>query len=380
MSTTLKEIIEELVDEANAMGGGGVVGYMGVPLGAIIRKQHEGESEGLLTASPELHKGDSKLEEHSKGHGANQSIAHLPGMGGVPTHKPFQIKSMGLIKNQGVENIKRVYNSAPDNIKEYWGKWYHIAHDQIQQLTDDYQRFQISFKQIAAMAAVLSPASSWELTLYNVDRMLRDWTTRGFRDKYANYGANIEKAKDILFYNTVDPIKFVKGAKVLPFYLSIIDPEGIQTQIDRMVLDRHAINIWKGIPNKVKETKATDKEMIQMRRDYISAAEELGIPISNLQAVTWYVWQKAIRSAGYSLKENKEKRMLWDIIEEIVNQSLMDKMGYERVDGFKGNDIYVGKGDSSDREKGIVHQVCKNLSRPVHRLDKKPPLVGISID
>jgi hypothetical protein len=394
MDKLLEELIEELVDEAMSIGmgagsltpSGQMAGYMGggvMPVGSATRKKLEGDSGGLLTASPELHEHWGKNKNKPRGSGGND-ISHIITTD-VPEHKPFDLSMVGLGKNSGYANIVKIYMLAPDNVQQYWSKWYKTAWKQIKDLTEDYEKYGVNFFQVAAMAAVLSPSSSWELTLSVVDKLLRDSVTTGLRTRYANYGANVMKAWQILMNGADNPAAYVKGPKVYPFFLSIVDPEGTQKSIDRMVLDRHAINIWRGEPKRIEDTKLGSKaEMAKMRQDYIQAAKDLGISVSALQAVTWYVWQKAIKTAKYKGIEEAKKKgnrvILYDTIKEIVQQELMKQMGYNKVDGFKGNDVYVQQDGADNRSVGIIKQVCKNLRRPAYQLSKKPPLVGISID
>lgn len=112
----------------------------------------------------------------------------------------------------------------------------------------------------------------------------------------ASYGSNIRKALNILdAYASGDknPVsKFINeksSPKVWVFYQSIIDP-GFAA--NKLVLDGHAINIWRGkkVPLKGLD-KPTKPEREQMLEDYAKAASILGISVQGLQAATWWMWK-----------------------------------------------------------------------------------------
>jgi hypothetical protein len=65
-----------------------------------------------------------------------------------------------------------------------------------------------------------------------------------------------------------------------------------------MVLDGHAINIWKGEKIRLKGLSTpTGKERTAMIQDYHTAAEQLGVPVQAVQAVTWYIWKYTGKTA-----------------------------------------------------------------------------------
>lgn len=91
--------------------------------------------------------------------------------------------------------------------------------------------------------------------------------------------------------------------KVSAFYESIMSPETAQRKV---VLDGHAINIWRGRPETLARMKTVnDKEKNQMRDDYKEASRLSGPILASkglrgelspqqVQAVTWSVWRAAI--------------------------------------------------------------------------------------
>ena len=68
-----------------------------------------------------------------------------------------------------------------------------------------------------------------------------------------------------------------------------MDPTSVERH---MVLDGHAINIWRGEKLNLKGLKnPTKTERENMIRDYHEAANRLNVPVQAVQAVTWYIWK-----------------------------------------------------------------------------------------
>lgn len=105
-----------------------------------------------------------------------------------------------------------------------------------------------------------------------------------------SYPSNIAKAIRIL--DGEPPEEAVTGPKVSVFYRSLVDPEGTQRA---MVLDGHAINIWRGEKRPLKGLKdPTDSEKETMRADYGRVAETWSITTQAVQAITWYIWKTVV--------------------------------------------------------------------------------------
>ena len=105
----------------------------------------------------------------------------------------------------------------------------------------------------------------------------------------AGYPDNLKKAVRIL--NGADPEEVVTGPKVKIFYQSLLDPDFVK---DRLVLDGHAINIWRGEKRPLKGLKTPAEgspERARMEADYKRAAEASGLSVQAVQAITWFVWK-----------------------------------------------------------------------------------------
>ena len=111
-----------------------------------------------------------------------------------------------------------------------------------------------------------------------------------------SYGENIRKALGILdawVAGDANPgPKFINqksSPKVWAFFNSIVDPGFAENEL---VLDGHAINIWRGKKVPLKGiSQPSESERAQMLTDYATAAKILGIPVQAVQAATWWAWK-----------------------------------------------------------------------------------------
>jgi len=196
---------------------------------------------------------------------------------------PKTISQLGIQLDKGIDNIKAVYNEALPEEKDYWGRWYYNAKQDVQELADKYG---INFPVMAAVTAVLSPGNKWLGNLTAAERVVRRFKDTTLEIKINAYGRNIVKALKIL--ETGD-LGLVTGPKVSVFFKSLVDPESVA---DDLVLDSHAINIWRGLKRNLKQTEKPSIETRQkMVADYKQAASELGVRVQALQAITWYIWK-----------------------------------------------------------------------------------------
>lgn len=104
--------------------------------------------------------------------------------------------------------------------------------------------------------------------------------------KIPGYPRQIARAKEIILTGNVGK---VTGPKVTVFFKSLLDPVSLEKDL---VLDGHAINIWRGEKVNLNSISSPTKaQRQQMLDDYHKAANILGVPVQAVQAVTWYVWK-----------------------------------------------------------------------------------------
>lgn len=196
--------------------------------------------------------------------------------------EPRRTNALGLSKldlksEDGINNIITVYNQASSEEKNYWGRWYYHAKDDV---TDLSKTHNIPFKIMAAIVAVLSPGNKWKGNLLAAERVMQG------SPKVNAYPISLAKANKI---KDSGDVSLVTGPKVTVFYQSLLDPKSVE---NNLVLDGHAINIWRGEKKALKGLKKPSKETREkMVNDYLNAANQLGVPVQAVQAVTWYIWK-----------------------------------------------------------------------------------------
>lgn len=194
-----------------------------------------------------------------------------------PKRSGLSVDQLGLKPHGGVENIIKVYNQATPEEKDYWGRWYHNAKSDVEDLA---RQFSLPFPVVAGIVAVLSPGNKWSMNLFAAQKLLQGQT------KINAYPRQVQRAQRIL--ETGDT-GLVSGPKVTVFFNSLMNPKLVEKD---MVLDGHAINIWRGEKVTLKGLSTPNaKERAQMIQDYQMAANELGVPVQAVQAVTWYIWK-----------------------------------------------------------------------------------------
>lgn len=247
-----------------------------------------------------------------------------------PKRSGLAVDQLGLKPGGGVHNIVTVYNQATPEEKEYWGKWYHNAKSDVEDLA---LAFKLPFPVAAAIVAVLSPGNKWNSNLSAAEKLLRG------EEKINAYPRQVLKAKEILKKGDT---KLVTGPKVTVFFKSLMDPSSVEKD---MVLDGHAINIWRGAKENLKGLKnPSTKERAQMIQDYQEAAQQLGVPVQAVQATTWYIWKYTGKTAPLPVEKGvydvskfvgaKPANDVDAIMEEFLDE--FNAMGTGAVQGYTG--------------------------------------------
>jgi len=236
-------------------------------------------SDGHRAALGPVLAAEGDPDEYDLGRAEYESEQDLPPVWPLPEPKREGVPVAPLTPQGGVENILKVLAAAEAGERDYWGKWYHHAKDDVAMMAAHYG---LEFETVAAIVAVLSPGNKWASNVGAADAVLSGHT------QVAAYPANIAKAKKIL---ATGDTSIVTGPKVTVFFRSLVDPTSVENE---MVLDGHAINIWRGERRPLKgQVSPTKSERAQMLADYAEAAKRSGMTIQGVQALTWYCWKYA---------------------------------------------------------------------------------------
>lgn len=245
-----------------------------------------------------------------------------------PKRKKIPHETMNLFKNEGYHNILATLKKATKQEIDYWSNWYQHAHGHVRELAT---RYEIPVEISAAVCAVLSPNLGWKANLMAAKRTLDNWMHEGgaegykFWDKIPAYKTNVRKAMEIL--KTGD-VSIVKGPKVTVFFHSLLNPDAVEREL---VLDGHAINVWRGIKTPLKNMRQPTKaEREAIIHDYRKVADIVGLTPQQVQAVTWFIWKavkKPPKVAGKfpveqpAVKEARRRygKMIREMVREILS-------------------------------------------------------------
>lgn len=235
-----------------------------------------------------------------------------PSVEELPTESPPEREHgfavTDLQPDGGYQNIKWLMTLAKPEEVDYWANWYPIANRESKRLAED---MGVPLDVAAGVIAVLSPGVRWEenialaedvilqqdelrqklAEMYDERGRLKPFEERSTLGLAAKHPEFVRKALAILEAN--DPMvgqpRGVKGPKVEVFYDSMVDPQGTSRDI---VLDGHAINLWRGAKDQpITGTTITKPQREQISEDYRRVADEYGLSPQEVQAITWSLWR-----------------------------------------------------------------------------------------
>jgi hypothetical protein len=263
-----------------------------------------------------------------------------------PKRSGLSVDQLGLKPHGGVENIIKVYNQATPEEKDYWGRWYHNAKSDVEDLA---RQFNLPFPVVAGIVAVLSPGNKWSMNLLAAQKLLQGQT------KINAYPRQAQRAQRIL--ETGDT-GLVSGPKVTVFFNSLMNPKLVEKD---MVLDGHAINIWRGEKVTLKGLSTPNaKERALMIQDYQMAANELGVPVQAVQAVTWYIWKYTGKTPPLEAPTG-----VYDVSKfknvQPANDISLDEVNAIGAGGIVGAGMGNGGTDASKKLMWSGHQSLKEM-------------------
>jgi hypothetical protein len=166
-------------------------------------------------------------------------------------------------------NIRRIitaYSNASDADRAAGVVWYPNARELAYEIAGEYVMG-------AGVIAALSPQIQWSRNVI----LARD----AFADHFhGQVGDAISKARRIM--QSCDPdVVLPRGKKTWHFYHTILDP----LTTDHVTIDRHAHNIATG--DTTPPLRIGTPLYRELANDYQDAAYIIGVPVSEVQAVTW---------------------------------------------------------------------------------------------
>lgn len=207
------------------------------------------------------------------------------------THLPRQRKNVdnslvdyGIVK-LWAENVRNVLKVAIER-QLHDTQWYAQARTELQEIADAFAPYDVTLQDVAWIVATLSPNVSWETgqNQRSAIAFLSQWL--GLPCEFSNsaYGPNIAKCVDYML-GKIDNAP--SGPKVSAFYRNLLGDESVLT------IDRHAMRIalfgtWR-LSDETGDMAPSVREHKLITQAYTIVANEYGISLSQLQAVTWQV-------------------------------------------------------------------------------------------
>jgi hypothetical protein len=168
----------------------------------------------------------------------------------------------------GTRRILTAFSQVDDRSFAEGLAWYPNAHQLARNLADGDVRCG------AGVIASLSPQIYWDDNV----RLARD----AFNDHFhGQVGDAIRKARYCMSGDPDDVLPH--GRKTWHFYHTIVDP----LTEEHVTVDRHACAIAEGIAIRVNPGRIGHPRYRSVLADYLAAADFLGRPVSEVQAITW---------------------------------------------------------------------------------------------
>ena len=189
-----------------------------------------------------------------------------------------------------VDNIKAIYQLATLTEQQDGITWYPAAKAIAVKLAE---RHEIPAAQAIGVIAALSPRNRWERNVEDADRLIAAYKAGGpeqaMLTKVCTFTANKTKAVKIL----------ESGLETMPTALDILSGPKLRefasciAGLPDVCIDGHAFCIWAANRTGLKDVPAIGVKLRrEIKSDYQTAADELGITPSACQAITWVTWRR----------------------------------------------------------------------------------------
>ena len=190
-----------------------------------------------------------------------------------------------------VDNIKAIHQLATLTEQQDGINWYPNARQIAYRLAE---RYDIHPAEAIGVIAALSPRNRWERNVQDAEALIADYVAGGAEQaaltKVCTFGANKGKAIRILEAGVLtdeDVLNILSGPKLQEFYICI------RGGIPDVCIDGHAYCIWNGGRTSITDVPSIGVKLRrEIKADYATAADELGMTASALQAITWVAWRR----------------------------------------------------------------------------------------
>lgn len=200
-------------------------------------------------------------------------LPHLTALTDGRTALPLKGNDLGALKVISAQNILKVHDRTSPELRALGRQWYPEA----QRFADRIGKGDVV--KGAGVIAALSPNKQWDMNQRIAEKSMLTGRAQG------TYGNQTAKAQRIM--DGEHPLDVLGPLKERSFYHSIINPLG-----DNPAIDRHAHDIAMGTFYGENERGLSTPSRYQHFQDaYQMAAGHLGMPASELQAVTWTGWR-----------------------------------------------------------------------------------------
>ncbi|WGL30720.1 N-glycosylase/DNA lyase [Synechococcus phage S-CRES3] len=189
-----------------------------------------------------------------------------------------------------VANILAIHQLATLTEQQDGITWYPRARAIAKGLAD---RYGIHQAEAAGVIAALSPRNKWERNVQDAEALISAFVAGGeaqaLATKVCTFGANKAKAVKILTAGVLtdrDVLEILSGPKLREFYSCI---QGIAD----VCIDGHAYCIWAGERTGLADVPAIGVKLRrEIKADYATAADQVGMTAAALQAITWVTWRR----------------------------------------------------------------------------------------
>ena len=190
-----------------------------------------------------------------------------------------------------IDNIKAIYQLATLTEQQDGINWYPNALDIAEELG---RRHSLGGRlKVIGVIAALSPRNRWDRNVQDADALIAAFNAGGAEQamltKVCTFGANKAKAIKILqlqHASESEILAILSGPKLQEFYNCIYG-------LADVCIDGHAYCIWAANRTGLKDVPAIGVKLRrEIKADYRTAADELGIEPSACQAITWVAWRR----------------------------------------------------------------------------------------